>query len=49
MGLAVAIGLGDGLVGLLAIASVLASRVRLFIPHTKDVLTCLQHGVITSE
>jgi hypothetical protein len=30
MGLAVAIGLGDGLVGLLPIASVLASRVRLF-------------------
>jgi hypothetical protein len=30
MGLAVAIGLGDGLGGLLAIASVLASRVCLF-------------------
>ncbi len=54
MGLAVAIGLGDGLGGpLLAIAFVLASVVclfnlSLFVPHTKGVLTYF-YGVITSE
>jgi membrane-associated phospholipid phosphatase len=54
MGLAVAIGLGDGLGGpLLAIAFVLASVVclftlLLFVPHTKDILTYF-YGVITSE
>jgi hypothetical protein len=54
MGLAVAIGLGDGLGGpLLAIAFVLASVVclftpLLFFPHTKDVLIYF-YGAITSE